>query len=86
MAVGFATNKSALTRLPGWEHESWAYHTDDGRLYDGNSQGKPYGPIGQPGDIIGCGINFGTGAAFFTKNGTRLDSKSFLHAGWSGLR
>lgn len=76
VAVGFATDKPALVRLPGWEPESWAYHTDDGRLYDGNSQGKDYGPKCVPGDWIGAGINFNNSTAFFTKNGIRLNDVS----------
>lgn len=31
--------------------------------------GKPYGPQFTTNDTIGCGVNFRTGTAFFTKNG-----------------
>lgn len=76
VSIGFQTDRASLNRLPGWEPETWAFHTDDGRLYDGNSHGKVYGPKCKAGDIIGAGLNFGDNTAFFTKNGIRLDSKS----------
>jgi hypothetical protein len=61
-----------LTRLPGWEPDSWAYHGDDGHSFCCQSSGKHYGPPFTAGDIIGCGVNFRTGSAFFTKNGDHL--------------
>ena len=61
-----------LTRLPGWEPDSWAYHGDDGHSFCCQSTGKHYGPPFTAGDVIGCGVNFRTGSAFFTKNGDHL--------------
>jgi hypothetical protein len=61
-----------LSRPPGWEPESWAYHGDDGHSYCCQNTGKHYGPPYTAGDIIGCGVNFRTGYAFFTKNGDNL--------------
>jgi hypothetical protein len=61
-----------LSRLPGWEPDSWAYHGDDGHSFCCQSSGKSYGPRFTAGDIIGCGVNFRTGSAFFTKNGDHL--------------
>ena len=61
-----------LTRSPGLEPESWAYHGDDGHTYCCQASGKHYGPPYGTGDVIGCGINFRTGSAFFTKNGDNL--------------
>lgn len=72
VAVGFATMKASLERLPGWESESWAYHGDDGKTFCGETQPKSYSAPFGTGDIIGCGINFHTGQAFFTKNGVDL--------------
>ncbi|EEP77283.1 predicted protein [Uncinocarpus reesii 1704] len=74
IGVGFSNKKASLERLPGWEHESWAYHGDDGKTFfgDNQGQGKPYGPTFGVEDTIGCGLNFATGAAFFTKNGIFL--------------
>nr|POF05914.1 uncharacterized protein CFP56_53301 [Quercus suber] len=72
VAVGFSTRKAQLNRLPGWETESWAYHSDDGCSYAGASTGKQYGPLYGSQDVVGCGVNFKTGNAFFTKNGVFL--------------
>jgi Ran-binding protein 9/10 len=72
IGVGFSTAKAALEKLPGWEPESWAYHGDDGKSFCCALTGKPYGPMFTAEDVIGCGINFKNGTAFFTKNGSFL--------------
>ena len=72
IGIGFSTKTVPLSRLPGWEPESWAYHGDDGKSYCCQLSGKIYGPPFTAGDIIGCGVNFRTGSAFFTKNGDPL--------------
>lgn len=61
-----------LSRPPGWEPDSWAYHGDDGNSYCCQMSGKHYGPPFTTGDVIGCGVNFRTGHAFYTKNGINL--------------
>ena len=83
IGVGFSSNKASLERLPGWEHESWAYHGDDGKTFSGESpgQGRPYGQTFGVNDTIGCGVNFSSGCAFFTKNGNYLGMAcSFLYS------
>ncbi|TAQ88082.1 hypothetical protein B7494_g3622 [Chlorociboria aeruginascens] len=72
IAIGFCGKSVPLSRIPGWEPDSWAYHGDDGNTYSSQTNGKAYGPPFSAGDIIGCGINFRTGSAFFTKNGDSL--------------
>ncbi|KIW34975.1 uncharacterized protein PV07_01704 [Cladophialophora immunda] len=72
IAVGFSTSEASLERLPGWETQSWGYHGDDGKMFFGEHSGRGYGPTFGTGDIIGCGVNFNTGQAFFTKNGQDL--------------
>ena len=72
IALGFSSNKASLERLPGWEADSWAYHGDDGKIFFGESSGRAYGPMFAVGDVIGCGFNFSTNQAFFTRNGQDL--------------
>jgi hypothetical protein len=72
LSVGFCEQKVQLTRLPGWEPGSWAYHGDDGQIFCANQHGKAYAPKYATGDTVGCGINFRTGTAFFTRNGVHL--------------
>jgi hypothetical protein len=76
IGIGFSKRDVPLQRLPGWENNSWAYHGDDGFSFTGSPNGKPYGPKFQAMDVIGCGVNFRTGNAFFTKNGIHLGKKT----------
>ena len=69
IGIGFSGSKASLEKLPGWEPESWAYHGDDGNSFCCQSPAKQFGPKFTTNDVIGCGVNFKTGCAFFTKNG-----------------
>ncbi|KAJ4292621.1 hypothetical protein N0V90_009284 [Kalmusia sp. IMI 367209] len=72
IGVGFSGSKVPLNRIPGWEPDSFAYHGDDGLCFTNTTSGKAYGPKFGTLDVIGCGINFRTNTAFFTKNGHYL--------------
>lgn len=72
IGIGFSGKNVALNRLPGWEPDSYAYHGDDGYSFCCTNNGKSYGPKYSTLDVIGCGVNFRTGSAFFTKNGVNL--------------
>ena len=72
VAIGFSTADYSLERLPGWEPKSWAYHGDDGKAFEGQSSGHHYSSGFGASDIVGCGIDFNKGHAFFTKNGKDL--------------
>ncbi|CAE6461120.1 unnamed protein product [Rhizoctonia solani] len=72
IGIGFSSRDVGLNRLPGWEPMSWGYHGDDGNSFAGQSDGTPYGPVFGTGDIIGCGVDFTEGRAFYTKNGEFL--------------
>lgn len=84
IAVGFSGPKVVMHRLPGWEIDSWAYHGDDGNSYCSTPQGRQYGQKFGHTDVIGCGVNFRTQTAFFTRNGNHLGpSKSlFVNSPW----
>ncbi|PSK49422.1 hypothetical protein B9Z65_8217 [Elsinoe australis] len=85
IGIGFSSIKPSLNRLPGWELESWGYHGDDGFSFACSASGKPYGPKFSSLDVIGCGINFKTGSAFFTKNGIFLGEAFTLTKAQDGL-
>ncbi|KAL6705909.1 hypothetical protein ACN47E_006188 [Coniothyrium glycines] len=72
IGLGFSGPKVALSRIPGWEPDSYAYHGDDGQVFSNTTSGKAYGPKFGTLDVIGCGLNFRTNTAFFTKNGHML--------------
>ncbi|KAH4048375.1 protein SSH4 [Parastagonospora nodorum] len=74
IGVGFSGAKVALSRIPGWEPDSFAYHGDDGQIFSNTTSGKQYGQKFSTLDVIGCGINFRTNTAFFTKNGLFIDT------------
>lgn len=73
ISVGFSSASVKINRLPGWEHNSWGYHGDDGKSFSDGRDGMQFGPTFTTGDTIGCGIDFSNRRAFFTKNGRFLD-------------
>jgi hypothetical protein len=72
ISIGFSGPKVTLSRLPGWEPNSWAYHGDDGHTFNCTASGRQYNQKYGTNDVVGCGINWRTGEAFFTKNGNFL--------------
>lgn len=80
IGIGFSGPKVALSRIPGWEPDSYAYHGDDGQVFSNTTSGKNYGPKFGTLDVIGCGINFRTNTAFFTKNGHMLGRHVYHNA------
>lgn len=71
-AFGFADDSFDLTRTPGFEPNSFAYHGDDGCKYTGSEQGDLLGPRYGEGDVVGCGIRCEDCTIFFTLNGRRV--------------
>ena len=68
-------------RQPGWEGGSWGYHSDDGKLYEGQaeeSKAKRKAPSFGAGDVVGCGIVFQRHGCrmFWTLNGKLLTDLS----------
>lgn len=72
VGIGFSTKRASLNRLPGWEHDSWAYHGDDGYAFACSASGKPYASRFGANDVIGVGVDLRKGEAWFTKNGFHL--------------
>ncbi|KAK1775270.1 CTLH/CRA C-terminal to lish motif domain-containing protein [Copromyces sp. CBS 386.78] len=72
ISIGFETRKASLARFPGWEGESWGYHGNDGKIFQGTNAGRSYGPTYGAGDTVGCLMNFRTSQVLFTKNGDEL--------------
>lgn len=44
LAERFSAPDVRLSRLPGWEKNSWGYHADDGYSFPGQKEGNLYGP------------------------------------------
>ncbi|GAM23411.1 hypothetical protein SAMD00019534_065860 [Acytostelium subglobosum LB1] len=72
IGIGVCPQNMLLSRLPGWEKNSYGYHGDDGNLFKGAGAGKAYGPTYTTNDIVGCCVNFINNTIFFTKNGVPL--------------
>lgn len=95
LAIGTIGDQNQfLSKLPGLG-SGIGYHSN-GYLYKGNDNGagKPYGPIYQRGDVVGCGYDNKNDSLFFTKNGELIafvkapklaspnDKKQFLSVGF----
>lgn len=72
VAIGFCESNARRVGMPGWHPHSWGYHGDDGKKFAGDGVGVLYGPTYGTGDVVGCGVDFASRTAFFTKNGEQL--------------
>lgn len=72
MGIGLAAQGVNTQKLPGWDHQSFGYHGDDGQRFASTGAGTPYGPVFTTNDVIGCGYNLFENNCFFTKNGYNL--------------
>ncbi|WOO82818.1 Ran-binding protein 10 [Vanrija pseudolonga] len=72
LTVGWMTRNVQLSRLVGWDQGSWGWHGDDGKTFEGAGTGTDFSPAWSLGDILGCGVDYTTGRAFFTRNGELL--------------
>ncbi len=88
IAIGLASKRYPLNSWVGWGAESIAYHLDDGKLFKHSNLGHSFGPKAFAGDIIGCGMRFGTSGltvkeeekleVFFTFNGGVVGAQKVL--------
>ena len=55
IGIGLSASNSNLNCLPGWKHNTYGYHGDDGRLFEFSfhGRGKSYGPRFTTNDTIG---------------------------------
>jgi hypothetical protein len=90
----FAGKAARPSKLPGCEPGSWAYYGDDGSAMSperNNTQfSQSFGSkslifsllqsfiLSLAGDIVGCGVDFTTYKAFFTRNGTLIGIEQSL--------
>lgn len=72
MGIGLSTSNVSLSRLPGWDKNSFGYHGDDGNMFCSSGTGQPYSQTFTTGDVIGCCLNLIEGTCFYTKNGSNL--------------
>ncbi|KAI7879068.1 SPla/RYanodine receptor [Lichtheimia hyalospora FSU 10163] len=83
IVVGVCSDQADLEQLPGWGTDTWGYHGDDGRAFDGNSGnglGLPFASTYTAMDVIGCGIDMQHRDIFYTKNG------HFIGKAFQGIR
>ncbi|KAH9577946.1 hypothetical protein LSM04_000370 [Trypanosoma melophagium] len=70
--VGAGPSDYGVSRLPGCDAESYALHTEEGMIYEGNSIGRLTGFTFSIGDVVGCGLNTKTREICWIKNGKDL--------------
>ncbi|KAJ3292897.1 Rsp5p-dependent ubiquitination, sorting of cargo proteins at the multivesicular body, partial [Blyttiomyces sp. JEL0837] len=74
MATGLAMKPYSSMYQTGWDFGSIAFHSDDGKIFQGGGQSgivwesSGYGVVG---DVVGVGMN-NEGDVFFTRNGERI--------------
>lgn len=69
VSIGWMSAESTLSRLVGWDKGTWGFHCDDGNSFAGQNHGNEFTEPWGSGDVVGVGIDFSTGRAFFTRNG-----------------
>ena len=58
IAIGLASPIYPFEQFPGWQKNSIAYHSDDGRCFHGTGWGNPYGPTCKSGDTMALWVKF----------------------------
>ncbi len=77
VAIGFTTENFKINQMPGWELNTYGYHSDDGKLYhsgkithsDNMKQfERNFNTTFTTGDVVGAGISYLKQKVYFTKN------------------
>ncbi|GAA5881478.1 hypothetical protein JCM8547_005208 [Rhodosporidiobolus lusitaniae] len=58
IGIGLSHRSVPISRLPGWEENSYGYHADDGHAFCCQGTGEPFGPTFTTGDVVGCGVDW----------------------------
>ncbi|KAI6770710.1 hypothetical protein HG531_009565 [Fusarium graminearum] len=83
--MGFCGEDIPEDRAPGWDRGSWAYHADDGGLYEGKSWAaiiEDPKHICSKGNVMRCGVNLNTGKGYRTRDGIPLASGDAFRDDW----
>jgi SPRY domain/F-box domain len=66
IAIGLVNQKFTFdSRMPGWDENSYGYHSDDGFKFHNSSDGIPFGSKFSTNDVVGCGLcYYGTKVQF----------------------
>eukprot|EP01122_Echinamoeba_exundans_P003272 TRINITY_DN13397_c0_g1_i1.p1 TRINITY_DN13397_c0_g1~~TRINITY_DN13397_c0_g1_i1.p1 ORF type:complete len:1123 (+),score=150.08 TRINITY_DN13397_c0_g1_i1:71-3439(+) len=77
VTIGLTEEDTNLNHIqPGWVPRTYGFHGDDGAFFEGNGQGKAFASRWSVGDIIGCGVDYESGAVFFSRNGEYIGAPS----------
>ncbi|KXZ45475.1 hypothetical protein GPECTOR_54g216 [Gonium pectorale] len=72
IGIGFSAASISLSRLPGWDGDSYGYHGDDGNKFSANGRGTGYGPHYGAGDVVGALWDRIRRLIIFFRNGVSL--------------
>lgn len=72
IGVGLSEEHVSLDQMVGWQHGSWGYHGDNGKIYDQQGTGEKLHEGYGSRHTVGCGIDFSKKVGFLTKNGRYL--------------
>ncbi|CAN0158030.1 unnamed protein product, partial [Scytosiphon promiscuus] len=68
VAIGLANDSFPLVgHQPGWDRNSWGFHSDDGRFYHRCGVDSQNSTTFGPGDTVGCGLLYPSGLALYRR-------------------
>jgi hypothetical protein len=71
--------------MPGWQQNSYGYHSDDGAKFTGAGHGVSYGPTFGPGDTVGVGLVYYNAPPPAGDSWTDLDAEDISAEAYSSL-
>ena len=79
IGIGFSEGTARRRGMPGWSNGSWGFLGDNGKTFAHGEKGVYSDKYGT-GDVVGCGVDFISNCAFFTKNGKKLGEQQSASA------